>query len=257
MRNLCKTTFGNCAILKPNLYAKFYFQSRSCSSGKQRRSRFPSAFMDKDTMPKMSLLTEDKVVSSGKGRSPSPPVRRSSSTDRGSVIKSRVKNDTEHNQPILKHPFPARVPSNKSLVTMPMAASLHNNAREHANSREPVKQESISETLFNLQKANSRKVPQELEEEQFKQALSVVRQGGIRKSKLESKVKAKHHQLSPYKIQFTGEMTVDPSPKSDYSEHENELRLVESAVHSAINIKKIHQNLPKNFQNLESRYDQY
>ncbi|XP_020222158.1 kinesin-like protein KIN-14F [Cajanus cajan] len=242
-------------------------ESRSCSSGKQRRSRFPSTFMDKDSMPKMSLLSDEKLVSSVKGRSPSPPVRRSLSNDRGSVIKSKVKTETSDNQPILKHPFPARVPANKSLITMPMAASTDNNTRVYLNSQEPSKQENISETLFNLQKVNnSRKVHQELEEEQFKQALSAVRQGGIRKSKVESKAKVKHPQLSPFKIQkpdllptyipdvdFSGEMTVETPPKNDYFEAENDLRFMESSVHGALSLKKIRQNFARNFQNLESR----
>jgi len=196
-------------------------------------------------MPKMSLLTEEKLVSSGKGRSPSPPVRRSTSTDRGSVIKNKVKSDTIDNQPVLKHPFPARVPVNKFLGTMPMAATLENNARLYVNSPEPVK----------------------YEEEQFKQALSAVRQGGVRKSKVESKAKAKHHQLSPFKIQksdliptfisdmeFVDEKTVETPPKSDHSDPENDLRFVDSSVHGALNLNKIRQNFPRNFQNLESRY---
>ncbi|KAK2440880.1 kinesin protein KIN-14F [Trifolium repens] len=220
------------------------FEARSCSSGKQRRSRFPSALMDKESIPKMSLLTEEKLASSRKGRSPSPPVRRSTSTDRGSIIKSKLKNDTAENQPVLKHPFPARVPANKFLVTMPMASSLENNARLHVNSPEPVKNE----------------------EEQFKQALSAVRQGGVRKSKVESKAKANHHQLSPFKLQnpdliptfisgmeFVSEKTVETPPKSDHSDPENDLRIVESLVHGALNLNKIRQNFPKNFQNLESR----
>jgi kinesin family protein C2/C3 len=202
--------------------------------------------MDKESIPKMSLLTEEKLASSRKGRSPSPPVRRSTSTDRGSVIKSKLKNDTAENQPVLKHPFPARVPANKFLATMPMAASLENNARLHVNSPEPVKHE----------------------EQQFKQAVSAVRQGGVRKSKVESKAKAKHHQLSPFKLQnpdliptfisgmeFVGEKTVETPPKSDHSDPENDLRIVESLVHGALNLNKIRQNFPKNFQNLESRYD--
>ncbi|KAK7305290.1 hypothetical protein VNO77_43193 [Canavalia gladiata] len=262
--------YGTSGSMKPETSQRLMddrsFESRSCSSGKQRRSRFPSTFIDKDSMPKMSLLTEEKLVNSGKGRSPSPPIRRSLSNDRGSVIKSKVKTETADNQPILKHPFPARVPANKSLVTMPIAASTDNNSRVYANSQESVKQENISETLFNLQKVNSRKAHQEHEEEQFKQALSVVRQGGIRKSKVESKGKAKHHQLSPFKIQksdliptfisdleIAGEMTVEQLPKNDYSETENDLRFMESAVHSALNLKKIRQNFPRNFQNLESR----
>lgn len=89
-----KHIFGNCATLKCNLYSlslKFYLQARSCSSGKQRRSRFPSTFMDKDCMPKMSFLAEEKLVGSVKGGSPSPLVSRSISTDSESVIKSKVK----------------------------------------------------------------------------------------------------------------------------------------------------------------------
>ncbi|KAG4920672.1 hypothetical protein JHK84_049520 [Glycine max] len=242
------------------------FESRSCSSGKQRRSRFPSAFIDKDSMPKMSLLTEEKLVSSGKGRSQSPPVRRSLSNDRGTTIKSKVKTETVDNQPILKHPFPARVPANKSLATMPVAASTDNNTRMYVNSQEPVKQKNISETLFNLQKVNYKKVNQEHEEEQFKQALSAVRQGGIRKSKVESMAKAKHPQLSPFKIQkpdliptfipdmdFAGEINLEQPPKNDYSEAENDLRFMETAVHGALSLKKIRQNFARNFQNLESR----
>ncbi|CAI8596768.1 unnamed protein product [Vicia faba] len=219
-------------------------EARSCSSGKQRRSRFPSAFMDKESIPKMPLLTEEKLASSRKGRSPSPPVRRSTSTDRGSVIKSKLKNETTDNQPVLKHPFPARVPVNKFLATMPMAAPLENNARLHVNSPEPVK----------------------LEEEQFKQALTAVRQGGIRKSKVETKAKAKHHLPSPLKIQkpeliplftsgieYAGEKTVETPPKSNHSEPENDLRFIESAGRGALNHNKIRQNISRNFQNLESR----
>ena len=244
------------------LNLNFFFQSRSCSSGKQRRSRFPSTLMEKDSMPKMSFLTEEKLVSSVKGRSPSPPVRRSQSNDRGTVIKSKVKTETMDNQPILKHPFPA---ANKSLVTMPVVASTDNNTRMY--SQETVKHENISETIFNLQKFNYKKVHQEHEEEQFKQALSAVRQGGIRKSKVESKAKVKPNQLSPFKIQkpdltspfipdmeFASESNVETPPKNDYSEAENDLRFMESAVHGALNLKKIRQNFARNFQNLESRY---
>ncbi|KAG4923746.1 hypothetical protein JHK87_049286 [Glycine soja] len=181
-------------------------------------------------------------------------------------LKEEVKTETVDNQPILKHPFPARVPANKSLATMPVAASTDNNTRMYVNSQEPVKQENISETLFNLQKVNYKKVNQEHEEEQFKQALSAVRQGGIRKSKVESMAKAKHPQLSPFKIQkpdliptfipdmdFAGEINLEQPPKNDYSEAENDLRFMETAVHGALSLKKIRQNFARNFQNLESR----
>ncbi|KAF1894774.1 hypothetical protein Lal_00021068 [Lupinus albus] len=242
------------------------FEARSCSSGKHRRTRFPSTFMNKDSFPKMSPLTEEKLVSSGKARSPSPPVRRSISTDRGLAIRSKIKIDTADNQPILKHPFTARVPVNKFLVTMPMAASTDNYSRVHVNSQEPVKQENISEILFNLQKFNSKKVHQETEEEQFKQALSAVRQGGIRKSKVDNKAKAKHHQISPFKIhkpdltptimsdmEIAGKRTLEHPQKSDYSEPENVLKFIDSSSHGALNLKKLRQNFPRNSQNLESR----
>ncbi|KAH1092587.1 hypothetical protein GLYMA_14G011100v4 [Glycine max] len=194
-------------------------EAKTCSSGKQRRSRFPSTFIEKDSMPKMSLLAEEKLVSSGKGRSPSPPVRRRSiSTDRGSVIKSK----------------------------------------------EPVKQDNTNETLFNHQKVNSRKVHQEHEEEQIKQAPGSVRQGGTRKNKAESKAKVKHFQHLPFRIQKADmipgsdmeigrEMTMEAPRKSDYFESENDIRLMESAVNGVVNIKKIHQNISRNSQNIGSR----
>ena len=249
-----------------SLNLKLYFQVKTCSSGKQRRSRFPSTFIEKDSMPKMSLLAEEKLVSSGKGRSPSPPVRRRSiSTDRGSVIKSKVKSDTSDNQPILKHPFPTRVLVNKLLVTMPMASSTGNNSRVNLHSQEPVKQDNTNETLFNHQKVNSRKVHQEHEEEQIKQAPGSVRQGGTRKNKAESKAKVKHFQHLPFRIQKADmipgsdmeigrEMTMEAPRKSDYFESENDIRLMESAVNGVVNIKKIHQNISRNSQNIGSRY---
>ncbi|CAJ1960215.1 unnamed protein product [Sphenostylis stenocarpa] len=239
------------------------FESRSCSSGKQRRSRFPSTSMDKDSMPKMSFLGEEKLMSSGKGRSPSPPVRRSQSNDRGTIIKSKVKTETIDNQPILKHPFPA---ANKSLVTMSVVACTDNNTRMYANSQEIVKHENISETIFNLQKLNYKKVHQEHEEEQFKQVLSAVRQGGIRKNKVESKAKAKHNQLSSFTIQkpdttspfipdmeFAGETNVELTPKNNSSEIENDLRLMKSTIYDALSLKKISQNFVRDFQSFESR----
>ena len=254
-----------CSVICCLSKSEFYFQAANSSSGKQRRSRLPSTFMDKDSMPKSSLLAEEKLVSSaGKGRSPSPPIRRSISTDRGSVIKSKVKSDTIDNQPILKHTFPARV--NKSLAIVPMALSTDNNSKVYVHSQEHMKQDNISETLFNLQKVSSRKIHQEHEEEQFKQALSAVKQGVIRKSKAESKAKAKHHQQLPFRIQKPEvptlisdmetplEVTVDASRKSDYSEPENDLSFMESAVHGVLNPKNIRHNISRNSQNIGSRY---
>ncbi|RDX75585.1 Kinesin-like protein KIN-14F, partial [Mucuna pruriens] len=238
-------------------------EAKTCSSGKQRRSRFPSTFIEKDSMPKMSLLAEEKLVSSGRGRSPSPSVRRRSiSTDRGSVIKPKVKSDTSDNQPILKHPFPTRVLVNKSIVTVPMVSSTdNNNSRVNLHSQEPVKQENTSETLSNLQKVvNTRKVHQEHEEEQFKQALGAVRQGGTRKNK----AKVKHHQQLALRnqkadmipisdMEIGREESMEAPRKSNYCEPENDISLMESAVNGVVNIKKMHQNISRNSQNIGSR----
>ncbi|KAI4306255.1 hypothetical protein L6164_029548 [Bauhinia variegata] len=240
-------------------------EARSCSSGKQR-TRFPSTVIDKDSMPKTPLPAQEKLASSGKGRSPSPPIRRSLSTDRGSVIRSKVKTDAADNQPVIKHLFPARVPENKSLAALPIAPSSENNSRAYMNSQDPVKQENISEILVSLQKVNSKKVHQEREEEQFKQALSAVRQGGIRKIKADGKTKAKHHQQMPFRIQksdmiptlisdmdFSGERILEAPPKSDDSDPENDHGLIELSFHAALNLKKIGQNFARNSQNLEPR----
>lgn len=246
---------------------KFDFQARSCSSGKQRRSRFPSAFADKEITPKIPFLAEERLLGSGKPRSPSPPVRRSMSTDRGSVIKSKVKIDTTDNQLIAKVPFPARVSVNKSVAAMPMMPSTDSNSRVYIGSQEPAKPENISVALFSLQKVSTRKVYPEHEEEKFKQALN-ARQGGIRKGKAESKAKAKHNQL-PTRIQKSEVMTtllpdVDTSGekmeeaprKSDFSELENEQGLVGSPVHCPMKVKKLRQNFSRISQNLEPRYNE-
>ncbi|KAG4952853.1 hypothetical protein JHK87_038447 [Glycine soja] len=147
----------------------------------------------------------------------------------------------------------------------PRAVSpFHNNSRVNLHSQEPVKQDNTNETLFNHQKVNSRKVHQEYEEEQIKQAPGSVRQGGTRKNKAESKAKVKHFQHLPFRIQKADmipgsdmeigrEMTTEAPRKSDYFESENDIRLMESAVNGVVNIKKIHQNISRNSQNIGSR----
>ncbi|PQQ20343.1 hypothetical protein Pyn_16917 [Prunus yedoensis var. nudiflora] len=205
-------------------------EARSCSSGKQRRSR-----------------------------SPSPPVRRSISTDRGAFIKSRVKAETTENQPIAKQPFPARVPVNKSLAIMPVIPSTDNNLRF---SQEPPNHEDISDALNSFQKASFKKVCPEQEDEQFKQALN-VRQGGIRKIKNESKAKAKQNRI-PARIQKSDAVTtmfsdldagekVEEARKSDFSEPENEHIPIGSPMHNSLMVKKLRHNLPRNYINLEPR----
>ncbi|KAF3943183.1 hypothetical protein CMV_030232 [Castanea mollissima] len=239
------------------------FEARSCSSGKQRRSRFPSAFADKEITPKVPFPADERLASSGKPRSPSPPIRRSLSTDRGSVFRSRIKSDTLDNQPIAKVPFPARVSVNKSVAAMSMIPSTDSNSRAHIGSHEPAKQDNIYDAFCGLQRVSTRKVYPEHEEEQFKQALN-IRQGGIRKSKVDSKAKARTHQMPARNqksevvttllsdMDVPGEKMEEAPRKSDFSEAENEHGLFESPLH-ALKMKKLRQNFSRNSQNLEPR----
>ena len=238
-----------------------YFQARSCSSGKQRRLRFPSAFADKEIVPKMPLLAEEKLGSSGKPRSPSPPVRRSLSTDRGALIKSRIKLDpADDQQPIMKLQFPARIAMNKSFATSP--STTENSSKGSTAPQEPPKQDNISDVFYSLQRINSRKVHPEHEEEQFKHALN-VRQGGVRKNKPENKAKAKHQmpiktqksEVAPASLSDTDSSggKMEEARKSDFSETENVHALVGPTLQSALKVKKLH-HFSRNFQNLEPRF---
>ncbi|KAK8527065.1 hypothetical protein V6N13_084936 [Hibiscus sabdariffa] len=228
--------------------------SRSASSGKQRRSRFPSAFTDKESLPKMAILAEDRLTSALKARSPSPPVRRSLSTDRGASNRSRIKADMVDNQPVSKVPFPARVPVNKSFATTNVTKSSDTNSSGvDSIFQETAKQENISDALYNLRKLSINKVRPEHEDEQFRQALN-VRQGGIRKSKAESKAKMKH-QLPAMTLlsEMDAGEKIEESSKSDFSEQEYEQSLAGSPMHAALKMKKLGHIFSRKSHNLEKR----
>lgn len=215
----------------------------------------------------MPCLFEERSASSGKRRSPSPPIRGSLSTDRGALIKSRTKLETIDHQPIAKVPFPARIPVNKSCSSTSVISSTdNNNTRVFFNLQDPTEHDSISDSLYNLQMASSRKkvhLDQE-DHEQFKQALN-VREGGIRKSKAEIKAKAKQTQVLPRGDQkslisdFDVGENIEEARKSDFSEPENEQFPhfpIAASVHSgAFKVKKLQQKFPRNGQILEPRYN--
>ncbi|XXG72542.1 hypothetical protein AAC387_Pa07g1611 [Persea americana] len=232
---------------------------RSSSSGKQRTNRLPFGLSDKDPDPKLPFIAEESFINSRKLRSPSPPVRRSTSTDRGALMRSR-KLDTLDNPTTAKVNFPVKVAMDKSIAAASVL-SANESSRANLGSQELSKQENISELLFQLHRAHPRKIYPEHEEEQFKLALN-VRQGGIRKSKPENKTKIKH-QL-PSKILKPDEPKtlqcdmgtvekLEEAQKSDFSEIENGNGLVVSPVHSDLNIKKLHQNLTRISQSTEPR----
>ncbi|GFP89121.1 kinesin kp1 [Phtheirospermum japonicum] len=230
-------------------------RTRSCSSGKQRRSRFPSKFTDRDVMPKMPLLAEERSTRSVTARSPSPPIRRSISTDRAAIIKTRIKSDALENPPVVKAPFPASLSVNKSVANLPsvVPSAVNVNTRSYHGSKEPP----LPDALDSLQRVTVRKAQSGIEEEHINQALN-VRQGGIRKTKAEGKVRIKQQS----KVQRSGvaETTLsdigtvkmlEEAQKVDFSDPENE--------HGhfglpAARVKKLqHRNFSRNSQNVEPR----
>lgn len=108
-----------------------------------------------------------------------------------SVSTDRESRHTDTPQPMPRFPFPARVPAQKSVDTT-------NN---------------MLDVLCSLQKLNLKKDCLERDDDPFKQALN-VRQGGIRKSKTESKVSTKH-QL-PAKIQMLDATAKVQSSNEEY-----------------------------------------
>ncbi|KAI3456773.1 hypothetical protein Pfo_013436 [Paulownia fortunei] len=253
--------FNNNVSLKPEISQQHVdtqnTEVRSCSSGKQRRSRFPSKFMDKDVMPKVPLLAEERSVGSIKPRSPSPPIRRSISTDRAALIKPRIKADALESPPVIKIPFPASLSVNKSVANVPSTIPSAVNTRLYQGSQEPP----FPDVLNSLQGVTPRKVQPENEEEQFKQPLN-VRQGGFRRTKPESKVKIK--QQSSAKVQKsvvvetllsdvgTGKM-LEETQKIDISDPENEQGPLGLPACGTTRVKKLHRNFSRNSQNVEPR----
>ncbi|KAL2475968.1 Kinesin KP1 [Abeliophyllum distichum] len=256
--------FGNCVNSKPETSQQHVSDNqssevRSCSSGKQRRSRVPSKFTDKDIVQKMPFLAEERSVGSIKPRSPSPPVRRSTSTDRGALIKSRNRQNTIDNPPVMKQVFPSSVSANKSVTNIPATAIIPStaNTRLYQGSQEPLKQDNVSDLLNSLQRIATRKVHLDKEDEQFKQALN-VRQGGIRKSKPESKVRTKHQLSAKNQKSDIAETLPDidngkklEAEKIDFSNPENES--VQLPVCGTTRTHKLHRSFSRNFQNLEPR----
>ncbi|KAK4439665.1 Kinesin-like protein KIN-14F, partial [Sesamum alatum] len=253
--------FNSNASLKPETSQQLVdtqnIEARSCSSGKQRRPRLPSKFMDKDVIPKVHLLAEERSVASTNPRSPSPPIRRSISTDRAALIRPRIKSDALENQSVIKVSFPASLAVNKSACVPPIVPYAMNTRLYPLGSQEAP----LPDALNILQRVTLRKVPSE-NEEQFKQALN-VRPGGIRKTKPESKLKIK--QQTSAKVQKSGvsETTLlsdvgtrkmlEEAQKVDFSDPESEQGRIGLPACGTTRVKKLHRNFSRNSQNVEPR----
>ncbi|KAL0301038.1 UNVERIFIED_CONTAM: Kinesin-like protein KIN-14F [Sesamum radiatum] len=107
-----------------------------------------------------------KINSSIKPRSPSPPVRRSTSTDRGTIVKTRIKSDGLENPPVIKAPFPSSVSVNKPVANLPATVPSTMNPRLNRGSQDPP----FPDVLNSLHRVTIRKAHLGNEDEQFKQA---------------------------------------------------------------------------------------
>ncbi|KAG9136513.1 hypothetical protein Leryth_014358 [Lithospermum erythrorhizon] len=211
-------------------------ESRSSSSGKQRKSEVASKFMDKDSASRTPSPAGQRLTSANKARSPSPPIRRSLSTERGSLIKGRVKTDSPANPPVKKVLFPARVPESKGATTItPATQSTRINIQGYKALLGPAKKDNISETYPS--QINFRNVQRGSEKGQFQQELD-AREGSTRKSKPETKVRIKDHVSA--KTEKSGVAAVllsdtetienkEEAQNGDFSDRENELNHVQSA----------------------------
>ncbi|KAJ0240382.1 Kinesin-like protein KIN-14F [Hirschfeldia incana] len=161
------------------------YETRSFSTGKQRKAGFTSAIRTREASPKMPNLAEERLDP----RSPSPSSRRSLSTDRGSSIKSRNKPEVTQNLPVSRTPFPARVPVAKSFATVPLNPSGENR----------VRLDNTTETLHSHQKLSARKLFPDIDDQHMRHALN-IRQGGVKKTKAEN-IKAKGKHPSPARFQ--------------------------------------------------------
>ncbi|KAI4374827.1 hypothetical protein MLD38_012774 [Melastoma candidum] len=237
-------------------------EARSSSSGKQRRTRLPSKFSEKETVSKPVFSGEDQLVISVSPRSASPPIRRSLSNDRASVIKARHKAEATDGQPFIRVPFPARVPTSRSVATDLFLGPGDNNIRDHQRSLEPQKHDNFFDGSTNLSKISTRRVYQVHDDEQFKHALN-IRQGGVRKAKVDGKVKAKNQLPTSRTHKFEAVTTtvitttyegerIDDPRRSDFSEPENEQVPLGFPPLGSLQVKK-HQHGLKNSQDIEER----
>lgn len=219
----------------------------------------------------MPLLAEERSTtssSSGNPRSPSPPIRRSISTDRGAFIRSKVKTETNENQPIAKPSFPTRVHVNKSMASVP---AIDNRGRVNISCQE---HENLSDALVGIQKVMASTKKKQLvcqenneDEQQVKQSLNTMH-GGARRSRNEGKSKAKQQQLpgaaakinnqkhpenvvTTFLTDINAAGKMEDARKSDFSEMENEHFLAGLPHDGALKVKKTRQNFPRNSQNLE------
>ncbi|KAL0922652.1 hypothetical protein M5K25_006654 [Dendrobium thyrsiflorum] len=199
----------------------------SSSSGNQRKPHFGMTILNKEAMGKdlasrSPLSAGDSCMISRKIRSPSPPIRRSTSTDRASIIKTKTRTQTISGRPVQKLQFPEPISINKSTAL--------------------VSRESTSDLYihkFLQEQGSSRRVLHE-SEDQSRQALA------IRKNKMESKFK---YQREPQKSDTNSGVTAE---NIQFSETEMNCGLTNSFTGSA-KVRKFQSIVARISETIESR----
>ncbi|XP_073113690.1 kinesin-like protein KIN-14F [Elaeis guineensis] len=217
--------------------ARMTEEFRSCSSGKQRRPRYSSALFNKELDAQSPSNAEESYRNSIMLRSTSPPLRRSLSTDRAAIIKSKPKIVNIDDRPVSRLQFPDKSSINRSSATK--SSALTNRS---------------SSVCWNPQEiSNLRTAFSEHEEKQLKSALN-VRQGGIRKNMAESRIKSKHQQpFGSQRFDFDSGGREESRKKSNFYETENECSLVESPVYGSPRAKQLKHHMTRISQNVEPR----
>ncbi|ONK75933.1 uncharacterized protein A4U43_C03F22100 [Asparagus officinalis] len=99
-----------------------HIESRSCSSGKQRKPRFPSISSDKEHDSRSPFSAEENLVRSRRKRSPSP-IRMSLSSDRATVIKTKPKSQNLDEKLAQKLHFPEKTSISSPIKNIPALLS--------------------------------------------------------------------------------------------------------------------------------------
>ncbi|WOL12088.1 hypothetical protein Cni_G20852 [Canna indica] len=194
------------------------FEPRSCSSVKQRNPLRSSIFTGKEINAK-SLFSAGESCESRNVKSPSPPVRRSISTDRAAIMRQKTKNENLDERTPLKLQFLEKTPVNKSKATL--STELTN--------------ESISKCWDPQEIGNLRRVNPEQGDKQFKPGF-YSRYGENMKIKAENKPKVKSEDSMRLQTSDTD------SKKSETSEAENDCKLLESVHDCNQKLKKFQYN---------------
>ncbi|CAL9172148.1 unnamed protein product, partial [Musa hybrid cultivar] len=197
-------------------------ESRSCSSVKRRNPVRSSMFSDKE-IDSRSPFTGGESCNSRNLRSPSPPIRRSLSTDRAAVMRRKTRIETLDERTPLKLQFSERASVDRSNATLSSVLTS----------------ESLSRCWDPQEIGNLRRLNSEQGDRKFKPTV-YVRHGENQKINAENKPTAKNGELVGFQTSDTNSRVNEPAKKR--SESENEYTLFECVNDRSQKLKKFQHN---------------